>query len=174
MEPTTVLQLSVITPEDIAQEAELLKLLGVANPNKSIIAKRLATRELFFGEGELSNAQPLTSPRPQAPDHVLEALVDYALENEAHTAAIMAFLDSPEDMINETLELLGLAEKKIKTTSLSSILENALPATLPELYSLARSIIQTERPEATVRQWYRRGTRNGHLTLVEDQVRKVS
>lgn len=181
MEPfdLPVIQRASVEREDINQEAELLRLSGIT-PNKRIIRARLAgqSRELLcnFAPEEATPLGYLTQ-RPIPPTEVFEQLIDWTLaQTEDIQAALFNFFEDPEENIDQTLQFLQdaaiidrISLDTPKTTSLAEIMRAALPATKESLSTLIRQVSPTtERPEATVRQFLRRGTQHGTLAITSD------
>lgn len=172
-----IVQMSPVLREDVNQEAELLKLQGIT-PNRRILALRMQQRELTFS-GPLEDARPIPQLGPSQPtEDVLEALVDWTLEQISEVQAQMfEFLENPDDLFDETIsllrgfELITGSQKPPKELAFADILRSNLPATRQELYRMGRELLPTtRRPEATVRQWIRRMLRDDSIDVTDDVI----
>lgn len=173
-----VLQLAAVTKEDIDQEAALLRLQGIT-PNKRIIRSRLLgqSRHLLYNTAP-EDATPLAYlvQTPTASDEAIERLIDWTLQQVAPVQEMLwRFITNPETELEATLvflqehQLASTTRTPSTAVSISQILRDALPATKEELYTLVRALSpETERPEATVRQWLRRNLAKGALHVKED------
>lgn len=183
-----IIQSPVIDRDDINQEAELLKLEGVINPSKSLIAKRLANQQpasLFQGEiGSI--ARPL-EVSPGVNIIALERLVQWSIvQSERIQQAVTAYLDDPNDEVfGRTIKILqeeGIIKIEPKPPANAFSFSAALIRLLErepkgleihDLYTWARGIHSAKRPEATVRQTLRRLVGNNTLMLTEDKRYKI-
>jgi len=157
------LQIPIICEDDVRQEAELLRLQG-KNPSARLIRMRLEgqmTNEQVFSGDLGAEASPVFLPSPVASHATISALVQWACDQgDAIQEQILTFLDDPsEESLGQTLRALGYSEERThERPTLSSALRRALhaaPCSKDDLYALARSVHQSKRPEAAVRQFLR-------------------
>jgi hypothetical protein len=174
------LQSPVVDREDVEQEAELLKLQGIT-PNRRIIRMRLTQHsgELLFQGDPGTLAQPIASTTVP-PVAVVEMLVSWAIQQSDEVAtAILGFLDEPSDAhldkVVTKLKKAGLVTTPAKGSKNRGSLAEALarylaqgPRSKDDLYAYARTIHHAERPEAAVRQFLRRGLKNGTLVATDN------
>jgi hypothetical protein len=176
------LQLSIPDYDDVNQEAELLKLQGIV-PNKRIIRQRLALQapELLFNLGP-DEAEPIYHQHPTPSLETMEQLIDWTLQQAGPVQEqLFRFLDDPEAQIDETLRFLEQHEviRPIRPSEdvripLAEIMRNSLPRSRGELATLIKEVSpSTRRPEATVRQFLRRGLNQGTLRIIDDVVHAV-
>jgi len=166
-----------IEDADVNQEAELLRLMG-KRPNKAIIRAKLSykhRRELLFSD-DAKDAQPAFLT-PIISADVFEAITDWALaQNTLIAERIFDFLEDPsEDLLKDLLKQLrqaGLVQevaKAPKTSTNNSLTQLVLRSLstgaqpIEELYELARVSINSQRPEAALRQLLRRLVRSGQI-----------
>jgi len=172
---TSNLDLTPVDPQDVEQEAELLRLQGI-NPHKGIIWKRLAHKEAIYDEIP-SGASLLWSDEPYPDPLVTEELVKWAMgQSEAISEVIFNFLESPSDEgvdeVTQQLKSLGVdlfSREVKKEKSLTQIILELLEKkaySLVELYEIGRALQPSNRPEAAVRQIMRRLTREDRVKLM--------
>lgn len=167
------LQFPSIDRDDIRQEAALLQWQGIT-PSLSIIRKRLEGQDRYLlASGFSDNAVTVEAValKPPPPPEVVESLVDWALaQSDEVQSRFFSFLGNPEGELEDTLRFLEEKEllrstsvPVVKAVPMAQIMLSSLPATKEELYDVIRTATDNERPESTVRQWLRRGLRNGLL-----------
>lgn len=188
-----LLILPYVDEDDVNQEVELLKLMGIEKPNKSIIRARLAkARELLYSEKLPRSARVLEYGLDDTSNLSLsqiEQLTEWALEQEDETACemVLGFLDNPSEAALATIlkylvnhNLISRSNKKLaskktteqpKSVSLGSLILKTLSCEhqtpIEQLYELGRSVLHSNRPEAAVRQALRR-------LLSSRQIKEVS
>lgn len=171
-----VLQAAEVDREDIDQEIALLELQGIT-VNRRIVRMRMMqrTEALFQGEPGLI-VQPM-NVRSLPSDETIDQLLEWAIEQSREvTKLVLDFLAEPDDNTLEDvvkqLAAHGLIQGSTKApkgnlteTMLAYIAEK--PRTKEDLYAYARTMHNTKRPEATVRQFLRRTTRNNQLVEID-------
>jgi hypothetical protein len=168
------LDLGPISQEDIDQEAELLKLLGVPNPSKALIYRRMSRTEAIYDEIPLG-AVPLFSDDPLPDPWVTESLVEFAQSNSEQVANIIFdFLSDPsEDKLPEVFAKLSDQGVQLhylrapKAKSLAQALHELLvqgDQQLQDLYNFAQAFQPSNRPQAAVRQILRRFESEGKIS----------
>jgi hypothetical protein len=161
--------------EDIKQEAELLKLRG-KTPSLRILRKKFNRFEALLAgmDEDLKGAEPPPwDLAPMPPQEVIDQLIDWAMnQSEVISMIIFDFLEEPSDeSLTTTISILkengvDLFTKKVVRKSLTTIIIEAInqePRDIYDLYELARKELQSERPEAAVRQILRRLQRAGQV-----------
>jgi len=178
-----VCQPVTVDREDVAQEIELAKLMGVARPSARLIRLSLeaeANTSMSFSGDPGSMATPVTGSRPIASPEVLERLMEWVETQPVDIAAeVLRFLGGNVDdelALDHLMKYLGRrgvitdnSPKPRHQPSLAGLLFEycRTPRTRQELYDYARAIGHTaKRPEASVRQFLRRYTRTG--AIVQD------
>lgn len=166
----------MLDPEDLKQEAELLRLQGIT-PRMSLLRKRMLHQEETFDEVPFGSSSLWEEPGYD--QSVTEKLVTWALSQSLDIAdRILLFLEQPEEQelpsLFRFLRKAGvtLHESKPTTQSSSQILLSALkvrPHDPDELVQIVRSLNPSKRPEALVRQFLRRYQKSG-IIKVEDKV----
>lgn len=170
--------LPYVDPDDITQEAELLRLQGKI-PSRKLIQLRLAQDHILsfsrlgFIEEDVNLPWGSTRINVQA----IEDLTVWALTQATDVQkAIWTFLESPnpEEALVETLTTLQdlniqlhLPKEKPTKSSLAEVMMRSLPATKEELITIATDLITTKRPDSTVRQFLRRKIKQGHILEIE-------
>jgi hypothetical protein len=160
--------------EDLAQEAELLRLQGIT-PNMSLLRKRMLHQEDTFDDIPLGSSSLWEEPGYDY--SVTERLVEWALTQSLEIAdRIFEFLEEPlEEELPKVLKFLsnsGIPIYKAEKTSMSSaqILLKALevrPLLPEELTQIVRGLNPSKRPEALVRQFIRRYQKSGIIKVDE-------
>lgn len=152
-----------ISPQDIDQEVELLKLEGVENPKRSLIYKRMMHSELSFDEiPDFISVQPILDTTPEVDFQVTERLIEWALDQEDEIQTlIFNFLDEPtERSLKKTMKKLSQRGVELhevtshRGVSLTDIIRHEIisaPCTIDYLYQVARNLHPSRRPEAAVR-----------------------
>lgn len=182
----------VITPEDIAQEAELKRLeTGKPRISQRIIQMKMQRKlsrdfpfEMFESSldedsGDLAEAFEAHDPSTpwsstSCPLYVTEMLVEWALEQAVDLQdLIFDFLENPDQLLDQTvLQLRNMkiirrqpAKPTTKTKhSFAELVLRTLPATKEELIIVvSKNAPTTERPAATVRQLLRRMIKEGRV-----------
>jgi hypothetical protein len=175
-----ILQAAEVDRQDVDQEMELLRLMGL-KPNRRIVTARLSqvTEGIFQGDpGSL--ASPIVT-RTLPPVQVVQQLIAWAIDqSDEISKIILDFIVEPDDdqlegIINQLSDA-GLLKSKKQKTAGKGILSETLtayiaerPRTKEELYDYARVIHQAKRPEAAVRQYLRRAVSNGQLICTNDR-----
>jgi hypothetical protein len=180
-----------IDPQDIEQEAELLRLEG-KTPNKSIIKKRLQgdNPDLTYDfTEELNGSKPNWRTYNPDPD-AIKQLAKWALrQSDEIRDEIFEFIDNPTDkrvdeIIKKLIDLSILSEAALEEHrstlrhkgSIADMLLRELSATGPrteeELYSL-EATIQSKRPRAAIRQTLRRLVKTEKVKLENDTYRII-
>ena len=142
--------------EDRQQDHELRELEKAQNLP---LSPPTHSRDYLYGARASSEAIPAFSQL--APDwDLLEKLAEWGLQQSAKVKlALLEYLEDPtETQLSEFLEIAGLVDNSPlskKPLSLSKLIQQVLPATQDELYSLARTHHRSKRPEAAVRQTLR-------------------
>jgi hypothetical protein len=171
-----VLQSATVDQDDIDQEIALLELQGIT-VNRRIVRMRMMQRTegLFQGEPGLI-AQPM-EVRSLPSDETVDDLLDWAIEQSAEiTRLVLDFLAEPDDdrleNVVQQLSAAGLIKGSTKgprgnltETMLHYIAEK--PRSKEDLYAYARTMHNTRRPEATVRQFLRRAVRSNQLAEID-------
>jgi hypothetical protein len=164
-----ILQARVVDKEDVEQEAHLLRLQGI-EPNRRIIRMKLSQGEPTFSGDPGALATPIATTRIP-PTVVIEMLLSWALQHrdELVTFQVLDFLDEPDEVKLDLLvrQLKGEKEKPVKERSLSEALYAFILQSpgrnIEDIYEFARTIHQSKRPEAAVRQFLRRAVREGRV-----------
>ena len=179
-EDIIILVTPTIYKEDLDQEVELLKLLG-KTPNRSIIIKKMLRYEAYLTDFQSPVAWD-TTPWSQSSDVSLESIqqiTEWALtQSDQITVLIFEFLDGTVELstVLKTLKASGLVSRIAKeyyyesrVTLTDQMLDRLQsPATIEELYSLARNFLDSKRPEAAVRQILRRFISKGIIEKVDN------
>lgn len=174
----TLLVISEISPEDVEQEAALFEWLHREEgkrANKAIIKRNLGKihREYLFSTwSDTYTLIEWQSAHPEVPQVTIERIVNWAIEqSEDIQEKVFQFLESPsEEELKGLLMFLkktGTIEKvpnlkKMGAKSVSlrvlimNLLEDGQPHSVQSLYELARSTMNSARPESAVRQAIRR------------------
>lgn len=97
-----------VLDEDIDQEVELLRLLGVAHPNKRLVALKLQAQqnELLFSDLSQEGSVSLIGTEPEPSPRAITELLHLARAQPLLASAIYAFLEDPEEKFEETLKVL--------------------------------------------------------------------
>lgn len=152
-----------VDQEDVWQEIRIWSWMhGGRKPSRRVIEAKLAgeVRTATYGEVPEEGQSPWQHP-PVPSAETISKIVEWALEQaDPVQKAIWGFLEVPEERLEPTLDLLGALgllkgqkQSKAPKGSLQALVFRSLPATLPELYELARQEMTTsKRPEAAVRQ----------------------
>lgn len=107
----------------------------------------------------------------------LEKVIEWSTEQASIVRlAVVEYLESPDDeRLSDVLNLCGIEKENRKTRkedTLTALLKRSLPATLEELYVVARRNHRSNRPEAAVRQTLRNLKKRGLVS--EDERGRIS
>ena len=156
-----------ISPEDINQQAELLKLEGKV-PHRGIIKKNMLNDipELSFSNSLPLSAKPVYSPPEPISASNYEKLLDYLLNTEIPESIIYNFFENPDDKdaLKKLLSALyrkGLLTKKewestkpkrkFLETLILEWLQRTGEKTLEEIVEYVTSIHPSKRPASAAR-----------------------
>lgn len=151
--------------EDLEQEILIAKWEGRVKYRPPYTAK--FGRELGYGQRAPDNASPFFPPHeynPEAVETLLEWMFD---QSDQIQVAVLAYLSDPSERRFKTvLRLIDRATEEVRprqSNTLVDLVVRVLPATLEDLYKMARREHQAKRPEAAVRQLLRRLTAEGRI-----------
>lgn len=165
--------LTPVDPQDVDQEAALLQLEHPEKrPNRSLISKRLRSRELSFGTPSTVGELHIQGPAFAPPIPNLEApaqLVTWAQStgDEEVLEVILHFLLHPEEALTSTIQWLSAhgyitltegAPTTHQAPSISQLIREEYQRGTPveEITQMVRSLSPSRRPEALVRTVIRR------------------
>lgn len=170
---------ALVTPEDINQEMEILRLRGVPNPSSSIVRMKMERKssiepnyqdlfDLDDPEGEVDIPEPLRDPSPQ------EELILWAMGKSVEIQGVIdAFLEDPDTRLESTIEFLAELSLVVslpqnrpssKRITYTDIMTRALPASKDDLIRCIGRVGTMERPAATVRSFLRRFANRLHIS----------
>ena len=140
-------------PEDIRQEMAISHLTG----KKASMRRLQGPKDLGYGLRPASDAIPVWSIVHRPDFTTLEKLTEFILDQEESIKReILAYLVEPnESQLSVIIKALGIEQRPAPQKppiTLTDLILKALPATLDELYALARVAHQSRKPEAAVRQ----------------------
>ena len=162
------------TREDDEQEALLAKLENRAYRGGYRFAYSRRPRE--YGYGLLPSDDWQMPFAPEAPDPgTVERLISWVMSQERHVAIrVMDYLDDPSteslERIKEVVDA-GMTTElhRHRPATLTDLITRALPASMPQLYDLARREHVSKRPEAAVRQILRNLVKRGTVIQGEGE-----
>lgn len=131
------------------------------------------TRSREYGYGLVPGEGQIVDENFTINFRALERIIEWSMEQSALVRlAVVEYLEEPGDEhLEAVLDLIDVqapvAGTKRKEASLTSLIVHALPATIEELYVLARRQHRSHRPEAAVRQTIRNLRKKG--SLLEDE-----
>lgn len=172
-----ILQAADVDSDDIDQEIALLELQGI-KVNRRIVRMRMMQRTEALFQGEPGLIVQAIDTRPMPSDETVDQLIAWAIQQSAAVSRlVLDFLAEPdEDRLEEVVQFLraaGLAQGSTKAprgnlteTMMHYIAEK--PRSKEDLYAYARTMHNTKRPEATVRQFLRRAVRINQLVANTD------
>jgi len=96
---------SHIFDDDVNQELEVLKLMGIARPNKRLVALKLQAQqnELLFAELTSEGSLVLLGTQPEPNTRAISELLHFALAHPLIASIIYDFLEDPETNFDATL-----------------------------------------------------------------------
>lgn len=163
-----------ITREDDEQEALLAKLENRAYRGGYRFAYSRRPRE--YGYGLLPSDAWHMPFAPEAPDPAtVERLIGWVMSQERHVAVrVMDYLDDPSseslERIKEVVDVgMTMEIKHNRPATLTDLILRTLPASMPELYNLARREHVSKRPEAAVRQIIRNLVKRGTIEMDSEE-----
>jgi hypothetical protein len=179
---------SYLDDQDVKQELELLKLLGIPRPNRRLVILKMISSapELHFGEGiefsnqEISDPWAIPSPNPDA----IETLLAISEEIPALADDIFTFLSDPTDdnfsLCLRTARKIGLVrDDRGKGVALQNrpvslgdmivaMLERSGPASRLDIIETLAPAHIAKRPAAAIRTSLRRLVGQGHVLYQHD------